>query len=1080
MSDFTPSRYQRAVYDWVAQGKGDAMVSAVAGCLAGDTIVGVDRGGKSCRTTIAKLHHMLNGGLNGSRRYDQTIPTTVRSVADDDVIALGVVSRSVYSGRKRTFLLRTASGKEVRATADHRFLTPDGWVPLGALRVGSLVLAEQPRERAARLPKERYATTDGIHAHPYQTSKGARSGIVPTHRIVHEAALNDPTYEEFVALLRVGATNGLRFVDPTTHTVHHRDEDRRNKRLDNLELVGRIDHYQHHASKDGWRHTQRLVGPEAVVAIIDYAIEDTYDLTMQDEQRPNFLANGIVVHNSGKTTTLLGIAAGLRSGNAIVFAFNRHIVTEMRGRLAAKGLGVEAMTIHAYGMKALRRAFGKLGEPDDRKYARIAQDLILGSLEPELMAHLRAQKLRAHAEATIKARVAYATNMARMLRVTLSDPEEAADLAALADAYDLGAIDSAAGEGQVMRLMPQIIGMGMASLRRGVLDFTDMIYGPVRLGIQPWRWDWALVDEAQDLSAVQRELVLMGRGAGARAVWVGDPYQCQPPETLVRLTDGTVSRIDRLAVGTQVVGYDRRSASFVQRCTASEVAQRHYTGTLLTVVAGGKESRCTPNHRWLCRWIDDGPPRWITYIMRKGASYRVGKTRLFADRRNDGNGNLGLSYRFSREQADAAWVLGVFDNEADAYAAEQIVAARWGLAELTFRTTDADRHFSQAVIDRVYTHLDGLGIMEERAAACLREHGRDIQYPLLSRDADQQRRGRSTLFVTQACNLIAGAMAIPVPPDRVTTADRLADWQPIGLRYETYDGPVYSLNVERHHNYIADGLLTMNSIMGFAGADAASYQEIKRRTDAVELPLSICYRCPESHVALAKQIVPHIEQRENAPMGQVVQITEDQLADTVKEKDLILCRLTAPLVSQCLRLIRRRLPARVRGRDIAKSICEFAKTIERIEPDYTKFFGAIGRYVQDQCIALEQREGTQDKVERVRDMGEALEACVLEFKVEDVQQLCTEIGGLFTDEAASIWLSTIHRAKGLEADHVFIIKPDRLPFERPRMTDQQRRQEWNLYYVALTRAKQTLYIVRESREDLTDVFEVPAYEEEGA
>jgi replicative DNA helicase len=40
------------------------------------------------------------------------------------------------SGHKEVFLLRLASGREVEATANHPFMTLDGWVPLGELQVG--------------------------------------------------------------------------------------------------------------------------------------------------------------------------------------------------------------------------------------------------------------------------------------------------------------------------------------------------------------------------------------------------------------------------------------------------------------------------------------------------------------------------------------------------------------------------------------------------------------------------------------------------------------------------------------------------------------------------------------------------------------------------------------------------------------------------------------------------------------------------------------------------------------------------------------------------------------------------------
>jgi replicative DNA helicase len=41
-----------------------------------------------------------------------------------------------YSGHKEVFKLRLASGREVEATANHPFMTFDGWTPLGELKIG--------------------------------------------------------------------------------------------------------------------------------------------------------------------------------------------------------------------------------------------------------------------------------------------------------------------------------------------------------------------------------------------------------------------------------------------------------------------------------------------------------------------------------------------------------------------------------------------------------------------------------------------------------------------------------------------------------------------------------------------------------------------------------------------------------------------------------------------------------------------------------------------------------------------------------------------------------------------------------
>ena len=68
---------------------------------------------------------------------------------------------------------------------------------------------------------------------------------------------------------------------------------------------------------------------------------------------------------------------------------------------------------------------------------------------------------------------------------------------------------------------------------------------------------------------------------------------------------------------------------------------------------------------------------------------------------------------------------------------------------------------------------------------------------------------------------------------------------------------------------------------------------------------------------------------------------------------------------------------------------------------------------------------------------------------------CPTIDTIFTDDLKGIVLSTIHKAKGLEANRVFIIRPDLLPLPQCRK-GWEFIQEKNLEYVAITRAKKDL------------------------
>jgi superfamily I DNA/RNA helicase len=251
------------------------------------------------------------------------------------------------------------------------------------------------------------------------------------------------------------------------------------------------------------------------------------------------------------------------------------------------------------------------------------------------------------------------------------------------------------------------------------------------------------------------------------------------------------------------------------------------------------------------------------------------------------------------------------------------------------------------------------------------------------------------------------------------------------------------------------------SIMAFAGADANSFWNIKQRTGATELPLSICYRCPRSHIAIAQKIVSHIQPRPDAPEGIVQYMAEEELPRHVTTGDLILCRMTAPLVSWCIKLIQEGIYARVRGVDVGANLVTIAKRVsEGSNFDYSEFEIYLDSYEADQRLYLSQRKNTAGRIQSLKDKCEALRICFRSFSVNSIEHLCREIRKLFSDDKPPVWLSTVHRAKGLENDTVYILYPHKLPMEWQDQQQWEWEQELNLRYVAVTRARQRLVILQ--------------------
>lgn len=67
---------------------------------------------------------------------------------------------------------------------------------------------------------------------------------------------------------------------------------------------------------------------------------------------------------------------------------------------------------------------------------------------------------------------------------------------------------------------------------------------------------------------------------------------------------------------------------------------------------------------------------------------------------------------------------------------------------------------------------------------------------------------------------------------------------------------------------------------------------------------------------------------------------------------------------------------------------------------------------------------------------------------------------MFKNKQPDVLLSTIHRAKGLEAERIFLLNPDEMPLKWSNQQAWELEQEYNIKYVALTRAKHELYLVK--------------------
>lgn len=317
--------------------KKQALIEAGTGCIYGDAEIIVNRGGNARRFRLSDLVDKFNGGTGrtgnrgGRFRWDTSIQTHIQREGKDGTIRLAVLKHAWCSGIKKTFILTTSTGRAVRATSEHPFLTDRGWIKLGDLHIGDQVRCIAGQKTTGSNPKPTYRAIYRMHNHPFSCRRKNGSASVERHRLTAEASLNGLTYQQFVSQIHSGDTSELKFVNPRELEVHHRDGDHSNDSPDNLEVLRIRDHRLRHA-EEGYKNVLYKTAFEEVVSIKYYGEEVTYDLEVADDPH-NFLANGFVVHNSGKSFAYL--IPAILSGQKVIVSTD---TIALQGQLIQKDL----------------------------------------------------------------------------------------------------------------------------------------------------------------------------------------------------------------------------------------------------------------------------------------------------------------------------------------------------------------------------------------------------------------------------------------------------------------------------------------------------------------------------------------------------------------------------------------------------------------------------------------------------------------------------------------------------------------------------------------------------------------------
>lgn len=257
------------------------------------------------------------------------------------------------------------------------------------------------------------------------------------------------------------------------------------------------------------------------------------------------------------------------------------------------------------------------------------------------------------------------------------------------------------------------------------------------------------------------------------------------------------------------------------------------------------------------------------------------------------------------------------------------------------------------------------------------------------------------------------------------------------------------------------------SIYAFSGSSEEAFNTLSSLPNTTQFNLPICYRCDNKIIHLAQSIVPEIQTNDNNAEGAIL---TNCFSSSFKENDLILSRAKAPLIKLYAKLLKQNIKCYIKGQNIASKLIDNLCSVDKqklnitLNEDgvflrlYENLFNNRNKLIQDYKLSFEDATLSPFIMEQYDDIKTLL---TLSENCTTKNELISHIQNIFNTNEDGICLSTIHKAKGLESDNVYILCHSTMPSKLAKK-DWEQQQEINLMYVAYTRAKHVLGFVSEN------------------
>lgn len=318
-----------------------SLLSLEPGCISGDSLLQINSHKRGLKISIKDLFF---------KNWDYSDGKTTSKVWTGTEYKHHAIKQVLFNGFKKACSITVAKNghfsKKIVCTPDHEILTQRGWIQAARLKLGDYIATNGVKKcavcngekfRASQygkyplgscvrcnrskaciaskawqrkpglLPgesydKDGYVFVSSCFTHPFKD----RYNQVRKHRLVMEKHLG-------------------RYLTPL-EVVHHKNRDRADNSIANLELCNNsADHHRMHHGQENKRNLSINKFGAKIYWDVDWFRFDErrvlkhpiamFDLVMQDPHR-NYVANGIVVHNCGKTA--IAVTATFEFKNVLV------------------------------------------------------------------------------------------------------------------------------------------------------------------------------------------------------------------------------------------------------------------------------------------------------------------------------------------------------------------------------------------------------------------------------------------------------------------------------------------------------------------------------------------------------------------------------------------------------------------------------------------------------------------------------------------------------------------------------------------------------------------------------------------